>query len=201
MLPYHQRWRIVGKSLKWKWVWCYDVNCRGKRWVMYLRQHLKSQWGSYLLNGVINAIYYLYLSKWRNEIRRWWRRLAVYLSQHGSGLQTSLLLSFFVCNISIISLQITPLFPSLHHFSFGLAVSHLEKHFSFSRGLVKVWRSLFRMGLLWNRVEFLLPLSSRTSCFFYIYFTWTQLLHLWGWWWGWWSGEGATTKHRISICK
>ena len=43
-----------------------------KRWVMYLMRCLKSQWGPYLLNRVINAIYYLCLSKWRNEIREGW---------------------------------------------------------------------------------------------------------------------------------
>lgn len=155
MLPYHQRWRIVGKSLKWKWVWCCDVNCRGKRWVMYLMQHLKSQWGSYLLNRVINAIYYLCLSKWRNEIMRWWRWLAVYLSQHGSGLQTSLLLPFLVCNISIISPQIAPLFLPLHNFSFGQPVSHLEKRVSLSRELVKVCCQLLWGGSFGNHVEYL----------------------------------------------
>lgn len=119
MLPYHQRWRIVGKSLKWKWVWCYDVNCRGKRWVMYLMLHLKSQWGSYLLNRVINAIYYLCLSKWRNEIRRWWRQLPIC---RNTALACKLhYYSFFVCNICIISPQITPLFVSLRNFSFGKA--------------------------------------------------------------------------------
>lgn len=137
MLPYHQRWRIVGKSLKWKWVWCYDVNCRGKWWVMYLMLHLKSQWGSYLLNRVINAIYYLCLSKWRNEIRRWWRQLAIC---RNTALACKLhYYSFFVCNICIISPQITALFVSMQNFSFGKAVSQ----FPFSGALIKVSRQLF----------------------------------------------------------
>lgn len=45
---------------------------------------------------------------------------------------------FSVCNISIISPQITPLFLFPYNFSFEQAVSHLEKHFSFSGELVKV---------------------------------------------------------------
>lgn len=125
MLPYHQRWRIVGKSLKWKWVWCYDVNCRGKRWVMYLMLHLKSQWGSYLLNRVINAIYYLCLSKWRNEIRKWWRLRAIC---RNTALVCKLhYYSFCVCNICIISPQITPLFLSLLIWKDSQSVSILQR--------------------------------------------------------------------------
>lgn len=146
MLPYHQRWRIVGKSLKWKWVWCSDVNCRGKRWVMYLMQHLKSQWGSYLLNRVINAIYYLCLSKWRNDIRRWWRQLICRNTTQARKLHYYTL--FLDLNISIIFLQITPLFLALHNFSFGWAVSNLERLISFPEG----WKVL-HMGLLISQIH------------------------------------------------
>lgn len=178
MLPYHQRWRNVGKSLKWKWVWCYDVNCRGKRWVMYLMQLLKSQWGSYLLNGVINAIYYLCLSKWRNEIREGddadllfiCRSMALACKLHYYSL-------FLACNFSIISPQITPSFLCPHTFSFGEAVSHSEKHFSSSGELVKVCHQLFLRGfipeLCWNVcVSYA---SVRRFSFFFFY---TLTIHL-----------------------
>lgn len=181
MLPYHQRWRNVGKSLKWKWVWCYDVNCRGKRWVMYLMQLLKSQWGSYLLNGVINAIYYLCLSKWRNEIREGddadllfiCRSTALACKLHYYSL-------FLACNFSIISPQITPSFLCPHTFSFGEAVSHSEKHFSSSGELVKVCHQLFYADSFRNCVEMSASLLRQWDGFlsFSFFFFYTLAIHL-----------------------
>lgn len=154
MLPYHQRWRNVGKSLKWKWVWCYDVNCWGKRWVMYLMQLLKSQWGSYLLNGVINAIYYLCLSKWRNEIREAMTPTCCLSVAARLRLANFIIIPFswpVIFFFFIISPQITSSFLSAHPFSFGDAVSHSEKHFSSSRELVKVCRNFFFfLASRWN---------------------------------------------------
>lgn len=177
MLPYHQRWRNVGKSLKWKWVWCYDVNCRGKRWVMYLMQLLKSQWGSYLLNGVINAIYYLCLSKWRNEIREGDDADLLFIC-HSTALACKLhyYSLFLACNFSIISPQITPSFLCPHTFSFGEAVSHSEKHFSSSGELVKVCHQLFFTRIHSGIVLKCLRLFcvSETVFFLFLFFLYTH---------------------------
>lgn len=55
---------------------------------------------------------------------------------------------FLDLNISIIFLQITPLFLALHNFSFGWAVSNLERLFSFPEG----WKVL-HMGLLISQIH------------------------------------------------
>lgn len=98
-----------------------------KRWVMYLMRCLKSQWGPYLLNRVINAIYYLCLSKWRNEIREGWgwgggkRWLFIcpntaifpnfiYCPSLSFALSHYSSLIFSLCNISTISPPIIPQF-------------------------------------------------------------------------------------------
>lgn len=94
---------------------------------------------------------------------------------------------FFVCNISIIS-------PSNYSFiSFRAHISYLarqsvilEKHFSFSGGLVEVCRQIPRLKP--HRTSVFSPNTSEVRV---ISWTWSWLLHSWG----------RTTKRKINICK
>lgn len=65
------------------------------------------------------------------------------------------IITLFVCNICIISPQMTPLFISRHNFSFGKAVSR----FPFCGALVKVCHQLFHadfQAVVLHRTELML---------------------------------------------